>query len=202
MTAAAAAATALAFLLDAVVAEPPAAVHPVAAFGRLAGACDRRWRRPRAAGFAAALFLPLSAAAIAGATVRVAALTPAPAVVAAVLAGLWLFAATSRRMLLDVSREVLADVRSDTERARESIRALVGRDAAALSPAELRSGVVESAAENLADGLVAPLLAFALGAQVSLSLAAAAAVWVKAVNTLDSMLGYPSKPHGTASARL
>jgi adenosylcobinamide-phosphate synthase len=37
---------------------------------------------------------------------------------------------------------------------------------------------------------------------VSLPAAAAGAVWVKAVNTLDSMLGYPGKAHGTASARL
>ena len=66
----------------------------------------------------------------------------------------------------------------------------------------LRSAAVESAAENLADGLVAPLLAFALGAQLSLAFGVAAATWVKGVNTLDSMLGYRSKPVGWASARL
>ncbi|MFB6169943.1 MAG: cobalamin biosynthesis protein, partial [Haloarculaceae archaeon] len=61
---------------------------------------------------------------------------------------------------------------------------------------------VESAAENLADGLVAPLLAFALLAPASLALAAGGAAWVKAVNTLDSMLGYADKPVGWAPARL
>jgi len=61
----------------------------------------------------------------------------------------------------------------------------------------VRSAAVESAAENLADGLVAPLLAFAVGAFVSLPVAAGAAAWVKGVNTLDSMLGYREKRVGT-----
>jgi adenosylcobinamide-phosphate synthase len=77
-----------------------------------------------------------------------------------------------------------------------------GRNASGLSAGEVRSAAVESAAENLADGLVAPLGAFAVLAPASIALATGAAAWVKAVNTLDSMLGYPSKPHGTASARL
>jgi adenosylcobinamide-phosphate synthase len=65
----------------------------------------------------------------------------------------------------------------------------------------VRSAAVESVAENLADGLVAPLLAFAV-LSPWLPLAAGAATWVKAVNTADSMLGYHSKPVGWASARL
>ncbi|RZH67252.1 CobD/CbiB family cobalamin biosynthesis protein, partial [Natrinema altunense] len=79
---------------------------------------------------------------------------------------------------------------------------LVGRETTTLSAGALRSAAVESAAENLADGLVATLVPFAILAPISLPAAAAAAAWVKGVNTLDSMLGYPSKPIGTASARL
>jgi adenosylcobinamide-phosphate synthase len=105
-------------------------------------------------------------------------------------------------MLVSAAREVVAASETDLDAARESLLALAGRDASALSAGELRSAAVESAAENLADGLVAPLLAFALGAQLSLALGVAAAAWVKGVNTLDSMLGYRSKPVGWASARL
>ena len=47
---------------------------------------------------------------------------------------------------------------ADVETARESVVALVGRDTTDLSAGQLRSAAVESAAENLADGLVAPLL--------------------------------------------
>lgn len=71
-----------------------------------------------------------------------------------------------------------------------------------MDAAHVRSAAVESVAENLSDGLVAPLFAFAVCAPFSLPLAAAAAAWVKGVNTLDSMFGYRSKPIGWAPARL
>ncbi|WP_313692267.1 adenosylcobinamide-phosphate synthase CbiB [Halorarum halobium] len=190
----------LALALDVLFAEFPARVHPVALFGRLVEPFDRRWSRPKLVGALLTLFLPLGAAAVAGGAVRLASLA-GPAFAAA-LAALALFGATSLRMLYAVAVDVIDDTEGDLDGAREAVRALVGRDAAALSAGQLRSAAVESAAENLVDGLVAPLFAFALGAQLSLPVAVAAAVWVKAVNTLDSMLGYRSKPVGWASARL
>jgi adenosylcobinamide-phosphate synthase len=197
----------VAFVLDAAAGEPPDRLHPVAWFGSVVSVCDRGWRFPRAAGLLVAALLPLVAAVVAGGTVALAdTVAPgsgvAPLILVGGIAGVWLFVTMSRRMLHEVAEEVLEATDTDPDRARESIRALVGREAAPLSPDQLRSATVESAAENLADGLVAPLLAFALGAQVSLPVAVGAAAWVKAVNTLDSMLGYPQKPHGSASARL
>ncbi|MFC6731823.1 adenosylcobinamide-phosphate synthase CbiB [Haladaptatus sp. DYSN1] len=188
----------LAFALDALFAEPPSRVHPVALFGRLVAPLDRAWPAPKLVGTAIATLLPLAAAAVAFASI--AALETE--LLAATVAGCWLFSVTSRSMLVGLASDVVEAIDTDSPRAREQIRGLVGRDTTTLGAAELRSGAVESAAENVADGLVAPLLAFAVGAQVSLALGVAAAVWVKAVNTLDSMLGYPSKPHGWASARL
>lgn len=190
--------------LDRLLGEPPNAAHPVAWLGRLVGALDREWsdddRRQRLVGVAIAVVVPLVPAAVAGGAVLAAAATHP--IAGAFVAGLVLFLTSSLRMLLELTREVVAATEDDLETARERIRGLVGRDASALSPAELRSAAVESAAENLADGLVAALLPFALLAPISLPAAAAAAAWVKGVNTLDSMLGYPSKPIGTASARL
>ncbi|MFD1595836.1 CobD/CbiB family cobalamin biosynthesis protein, partial [Haloplanus litoreus] len=122
--------------------------------------------------------------------------------VGGVVAGLVCFVATSRRMLIDEARTVVALGETDLPAARERLRALAGRNADSLSAGEVRSAAVESAAENLADGLVAPLAGFALLAPVSLPLAAAAAAWIKAVNTLDSTFGYRSKPMGWAPARL
>lgn len=197
-------ALALAFALDLAVGEPPAAAHPVAWFGRLVGALDREWatseRGQRLVGVAIAVLAPAGVATVVGGIVFVAALVHP--VAGAVGAAAVLFTATSLRMLLELTRTVIEESETDLEAARGRIRGLVGRDASELSPAQLRSAAVESAGENLADGLVAPLLAFAILAPVSLPAAAAAAAWVKAVNTLDSMLGYPSKPIGTASARL
>jgi adenosylcobinamide-phosphate synthase len=193
-------AVALAFALDRTVAEPPGCVHPVAWFGRFVAPFDREWSRPRLVGSVAAVLLPaLAAGAVGGVVSAAAKLHP---FAAAVTAGLALFASTSLRMLLAEARGVVDATETDVEAARERLPALAGRDASDLSPEHLRSAAVESAAENLADGLVAPLVAFAAFATVSLPLAAAAAAWVKAVNTLDSMLGYRSKPVGWASARL
>ncbi|GAA0546687.1 CobD/CbiB family cobalamin biosynthesis protein [Halorubrum ejinorense] len=212
----------LAVALDLALAEPPARVHPVALFGSVVEPFDREWTRPRLVGVAVAVGLPLAAAAVAGGVVALAArrgplIEGVPVAAVAVAAGV-LFSVASLRMLLDVTDAVVDETERDPDAARESVRALVGRDPTELSPAGLRSAAVESAAENLADGFVAPLVWFALGAGVgagaaagaggdfvggtALSAGVAAAAWVKAVNTLDSMLGYRSKPVGWASARL
>jgi len=196
----AAGSVALAAVGDRLVAEPPASLHPVAWLGRALGPLDRSWRRPRLAGAATALVVPLVAAGIVTAVVALGArLDP---LVGATLAGLTCFVSTSRRMLLDEARAVVAASETDLAAARERLRSLAGRDAAALSPGEVRSAAVESAAENLSDGLVAPLAGFALLAPVSLPAAAGAAAWIKAVNTLDSTFGYRSVPMGWAPARL
>jgi adenosylcobinamide-phosphate synthase len=213
---------AVAVALDLAVAEPPRRVHPVALFGRLVGPFDREWARPGLVGAPVAVALPLVSAAVCGGGVWLAAargprVGDVPVLAVAVAAAVC-FSVASLRMLLDVTSEVVAESEADPDAARESVRALVGRDPAALSPADLRSAAVESAAENLADGFVAPLAWFVAGATVAVALAAAAggaaapsaalaagvaaAAWAKAVNTLDSMLGYRSKPVGRASARL
>jgi adenosylcobinamide-phosphate synthase len=194
------AAVGFAFALEVVLAEPPASVHPVAWLGRVIAPFDREWAHPNVVGALVALVLPLAAAALVASLVVLAGRVDA--LLAAAIAGLVLFTTTSLRMLLGEARAVVTATDSDLDAARERLESLAGRDASKLSAGEVRSAAVESAAENLADGLVAPLLTFAVGALVSLPVAAGAAAWVKAVNTLDSMLGYRSKPVGTASARL
>jgi adenosylcobinamide-phosphate synthase len=187
-------------VLDLVFEEFPRRIHPVSLFGRVVSQFDRSWSHPRAVGAVVALALPLGAAATGGGfTALASSLHPT---LGGLIAALALFATTSLRMLLSVAADVVGTIETNSERARTTIRGLVGRDTATLSAGELRSGVVESIAENLADGLLASLLAFAIGVQLSLPVAVAAAIWVKAVNTLDSMLGYRSKPVGWASARL
>jgi len=219
------AALALAVAADLAAGEPPSRLHPVAWFGSLVGRVDREWSRPRLVGVAVAVALPLAPAAPLGGLVAVAAefgpRAAGSSVLAIAVAAVVLSASVSLRMLLDVTTDVVAATETDPAAARESVRALVGRDPSALSPAEIRSAAVESATENLADGFVAPLWWFAVGAAVGavldafaaptgaalstslvLPLGVAAAVWVKGVNTLDSMLGYRTKPVGGASARL
>lgn len=193
-------AVALAAVLDRLVGEPPDRFHPVAWFGRAVVPVDRTWSRPTLAGGVAVLVLPgVAALAVAGVVAGAALLHP---VLGGVVAGLVLFVTSSHRMLVRTALEVVDDSEGDLERARNRLPALVGRDPEQLDAPQVRSAAVESAAENLADGLVAPLLAFAVLAPVSVPAAAGAAAWVKAVNTLDSMLGYRSKPVGRLPARV
>jgi adenosylcobinamide-phosphate synthase len=190
----------LALALDVTVAEPPDTLHPVAWFGRAVAWLDRDWAAPRLAGFSCALALPLTAGTLVWAGVTAA--TALDSLVGVLAAGLVLFVTTSLRRLLSAVRTVSEATARDLGAAREDLRALAGRDASTLSGGQVRSAAVESAAENLADGLVAPLVAFALGAQLSPAVGAAAAAWVKAVNTMDSMLGYRGRPVGWGPARL
>ncbi|MFC7131796.1 MULTISPECIES: adenosylcobinamide-phosphate synthase CbiB [Salinibaculum] len=196
--------------LDLLVGEPPRRLHPVAWFGQVVGRVDGEWRRPRQVGVVAALVLPILAAlAVAGVVFAAGQMDTRVGAVAGALA---LFVTTSLRRLLERVREVTALSEEDVDAARERLRALAGRDAAALSPGELRSAAVESLAENLADGLVAPLAGYTVLAAattaaggsplLAVSLGCGGAAWVKAVNTLDSMLGYRSKPVGWGPARL
>ncbi|QSG15851.1 Cobalamin biosynthesis protein CobD/CbiB [Halapricum desulfuricans] len=201
MGAAAALAIGLAVGLDGLVGELPNRLHPVAYLGRLVGWTDREWRHPRLVGALAAVTIPIIAAAIAWGFVTGAGRVGW--IAGALAAGFVLFVTTSLRALVETARDVIEATETDRERARERVPALIGRDPEDLSPSELRSGAVESAAENLADGLVAPLVAFVVGVSLGgVALGAAAAGWVKGVNTLDSMLGYRSKPVGWAGARL
>lgn len=78
--------------------------------------------------------------------------------------------------------------RGELEEARARLALIVGRETASLDAAGVRRAVIETVAENFSDGVVAPLVYLAW-------LGPAGAVAYKAVNTLDSMLGYRQEPY-------
>jgi len=194
---------------DHLLGEPPARLHPVALFGRLVAPLDRSWPAPRLVGSVAALSLPLLAAGIVAVAVWGAG--ESHPIAAAVVAAGVLFSTISLRLLCTTASDVIDQTETDLAGAREALLALAGRDAADLSAGHIRSAAVESAAENLSDGFVAPLVGFGIAVVIAgrwltpgptLAIATAAAAWIKAVNTMDSMVGYPTKPVGWAAARL
>ena len=84
------------------------------------------------------------------------------------------------------------------EDGRRQVGRIVGRDTAQLSDREIRTAALETLAENLSDGVIAPLFWFAL-------LGVPGMVAYKMVNTLDSMIGYRSERYrrfGTVAARM
>ena len=86
----------------------------------------------------------------------------------------------------------------DTEGARRAVSMIVGRDTTRLDRAGIARAAVETVAENTSDGVVAPMVFLTLGG-------APLGFFYKAVNTMDSMLGYVEPPYkniGLAPARM
>jgi adenosylcobinamide-phosphate synthase len=83
-------------------------------------------------------------------------------------------------------REVFRAVNRSLEEGRQQVARIVGRDTSQLSVLEVRTAALETLAENLSDGVVAPLFWYAL-------LGVPGMVAYKMINTLDSMIGYKTK---------
>ncbi|MGO9602169.1 MAG: adenosylcobinamide-phosphate synthase CbiB [Candidatus Binataceae bacterium] len=103
------------------------------------------------------------------------------------------------RGLDDAAREVQESLlHGDEARARRAMPALVGRDPASLDREGMIRATVESVAENSSDGVVAPLMFLFIAGPVG-------AIAYKAINTLDSMIGYRDERYirfGRVAARL
>jgi adenosylcobinamide-phosphate synthase len=103
------------------------------------------------------------------------------------------------RELINSAHLVIESVKDGgLESARRKLSMIVGRDTGELSDKEVLKAVIETLAENLSDGIVAPIFYLVLG---GLPLAIA----YKAINTLDSMMGYKNEAYinfGWAAARL
>ena len=99
----------------------------------------------------------------------------------------WQILAT--KSLRDESMKVYAALQSgDLEKSRYAVSMIVGRDTARLDDAGVTRAAVETVAENTSDGIVAPLIYLAIGG-------APLGFFYKAVNTMDSMLGYVEPPY-------
>jgi adenosylcobinamide-phosphate synthase len=103
------------------------------------------------------------------------------------------------RELLRSGRDVIEELNSgDIEDARNRLGMIVGRETKSLEEKGILRAVIETLSENASDGIIAPLFYYAIG---GLPLA----MTYKAVNTLDSMVGYKNEEYrdfGWASARL
>jgi adenosylcobinamide-phosphate synthase len=189
-----------ALLLDAVFGEPPESVHPTVLMGRMISAFQTRalgLKGPgsrRLAGIVLALALPSS---IFLATRQI--LDAVPAGPRWMIGTALISTTLSMRGLAKVAGGVECKLHSGRlEEARALVGHFVGRDTDGLSETEMCRAAVESVAENTSDGVVAPML-------YGLLFGAPGALAYKAVNTMDSMIGYRQPPYtdlGWAAARL
>lgn len=181
-------------LLDAVLGEPrwlwSRAPHPAVLMGRIIGWADARFNAGtgrRAKGVAVMLALG-GAALLAGSLL--AALGPvAEVIVAAIL--------IAQRSLVEHVLAVAHGLRAGLPEGRAAVAMIVSRDTAAMDQSAVARAAIESAAENMSDGVVAPLFWFAVAGLPGLLL-------YKITNTADSMIGYRTPRHeafGWAAAR-
>ncbi|WP_431988497.1 cobalamin biosynthesis protein [Streptomyces parvulus] len=171
--------------------------HPVAAFGRAAGAVERvLWRDHRGRGALHTLVCAGGATALGASAAHAVRRSPAASVA---LTGAATWAVVGGTSL---AREALAVGRAleagDVEAARARVPHLCGRDPQALDADGIARAVVESVAENTSDAVVGALVWGAVGGVPGL-------LGFRAVNTLDAMVGHKSpryRRYGWASARL
>ncbi|MGR3292382.1 MAG: adenosylcobinamide-phosphate synthase CbiB [Candidatus Scalindua sp.] len=110
-----------------------------------------------------------------------------------------IFFSLSTRDLLRETGNVLKALKSgDLKQARKNLARIVGRDTHNLSEQQVAAGCIETSAENIVDGIIAPLFYAFIGGP-------ALAMAYKSINTLDSMVGYKNEKYlnfGWASAKL
>lgn len=186
-----------ALVLDALMGEPDAlwrhVPHPAVLMGRIIGWCDGRFNRGRhrrARGLAVILTLVAGAW---GLGAIVAALPFGP--VLEMLAAAVLLA---QKSLVQHVAAVADALRLSLAEGRRSVAMIVGRDTSAMDQPAVSRAAIESAAENLSDGVIAPALWFLVAGLPGI-------LAYKLLNTADSMIGYRTERHrdfGWAAARL
>jgi len=187
----------LGYLADLALGDPQRG-HPVAVFGLTAAAVERvTYRDNRIAGAVHVGILVGAVGALGLAAQRTAERGGRSWVVATTAAATWAaLGGTSLAHTGSSMSELL--MRGDVGAARGLLPSLCGRDPAALDVAGLTRASLESVAENTSDAQVAPLLYAAVGG-------VPAVLAYRAINTLDSMVGYRSPRYirfGWAAARL
>ena len=198
-------ALAIGFGMDLILGDPQGWPHPVIAIGKLISLLERVLRRlfpatPRGENWAGAVLWVLAAG--------ISAAVPARLLWGCHLVSPWLRLAAESVMCWQIlavkslrteSMKVHAALSAgDTEGARRAVSMLVGRDTTRLDRAGIARAAVETVAENTSDGVVAPMVFLTLGG-------APLGFFYKAVNTMDSMLGYVEPPYkniGLAPARM
>ena len=101
----------------------------------------------------------------------------------------WCGQALAAKGLVQESTNVYAQlIKNDLPAARKAVSRIVGRDTEALTAEGVTKAAVETVAENASDGVIAPLLYMLIGG-------APLALTYKAINTMDSMLGYKNEKY-------
>jgi adenosylcobinamide-phosphate synthase len=187
----------LGYFLDLVLGDPPSWPHPVRLIGGIIQYWEQRLYQPRL--LAGVLFWLAVVGTVLALALGVMALAlPLPHWAGIAALAYLVYTGLATRSLHRESRKVeQALAQGDLAGARRALAMIVGRETAQLPPPEIRRAMIETVAENLADGVVAPMFFL-------LFLGIPGLFFYKAVNTMDSMAGYKNDRYGrfgTCAAR-
>jgi adenosylcobinamide-phosphate synthase len=188
---------AIAMVADALLGEPPAiwnrVPHPAVLMGRAIDLMDRRLNKGptrRIAGVITTATL-VAGAALLGIVLH---LLPDSGLVEVALVAILL----AQKSLVDHVRAVASGLRRSLKDGRTAVAMIVGRDTARMKEDDVARAAIESAAENLSDGVIAPVFWYLVFGLPGILV-------YKVVNTADSMIGHRTPRHeafGWAAARL
>ena len=188
-----------AWLLDHWLGDPVWLPHPVVAFGKAISFCEHRLNNGNARFLKGAAMSLVLVAGVYFLTPfllgRVAHYSPGLLLALQVLLIFYCLAGTT---LVREVREVFRAVDRSLEEGRRQVARIVGRDTSGLSAQEVRTAALETLAENLSDGVIAPLFWYII-------LGVPGMIAYKMINTLDSMIGYRNERYsrfGCFAARL
>ena len=175
------------WLADKLLGDPEGWPHPIVWFGRAISAGEKQFNRGENRADKGALMSLCLVVGVYGICKQLidwaAGINP---ILSGVLTAVGVFYFLSVSFFIREVKAVFEAVDRSTEEGRKQVARIVGRDTAHLSPQEIRAAALETLAENLSDGVIAPMFWFAL-----LGLPGMAAY--KMVNTLDSMIGYKNE---------
>lgn len=116
-----------------------------------------------------------------------------------IISSVILYTTLSTKCLADEAKKIYEVLKmGDIEKSRKQLSYIVGRDTTSLNEQEIIRATVETVAENTVDGIIAPMMYGFIGGPVL-------AMSYKAINTLDSMVGYKNEKYGDlgfASAKI
>ncbi len=178
----------IAYLLDLSIGDPLWLPHPIVAFGKSISTGEKLLNtgghRLLKGAFMSLFLIAFVFAFFAGVMWGAKALHPW---LAAGVTGLFFFFGLANRTLIKEGAEVFKVLDKDgLEAGRKQLSRIVGRDTSELTPQQIRTAVLETMAENLSDGVVAPLFWFTIAGIPGM-------MAYKMINTLDSMIGYKNE---------
>ena len=172
--------------LDLLFGDPAKLPHPIVWYGKIIGYCERRFNHGKSrrlkGGLTAVSLIVVSYVAT---WLLLDVISPYVWLSIAAQAILVFYCLAGTTLIKEV-KMVFQAVDVSLEKGRIQVGRIVGRDTANLSAQEIRTAALETLAENLSDGVVAPLFWYAL-------LGVPGMMAYKMVNTLDSMIGYKNE---------